>query len=363
MTSFLSSIFSSDTLRTASWRLPKAGLAAVGIVAACELFLHVASPWLPDPVLWGSNEVSAKIEQVRRMAAQRPDPVDVLILGPSHASVGLSPHEMGARPDDASLRIYNGALNGRTYPALEFVFTHVYEPLLKPRALVLAVSPLVLNAHNTWMERNSEQLFRSPYPSALLSSGPMRMWRRFLVEHVNLYRYRHRFAGLRNGRLDKRRYLDVHGYAGPGTTVYQPSPGGLPPGHPYRRIMHAYDFSGPSVDAFVRLLEHARRTGVPVAVVNMPFRPAMLEVSPTGREDYRRYLAEVEALRQRFGFTWLDYQSGIAFDDREFRDVDHLNTAGVQKLSQRLGDDLAPVLAAGTSHRRISSARKKEMGS
>jgi hypothetical protein len=35
----------------------------------------------------------------------------------------------------------------------------------------------------------------------------------------------------------------------------------------------------------------------------------------------------------------------------------------VQKLSQRLGDDLAPVLAAGTSHRRISSARKKEMGS
>jgi hypothetical protein len=342
MTSFRSSIFSFDTLKVSSWRVPTGGLAALALVVGCELFLHLASPWLPQPVLWGSNEVSAKVEQVKRIAAEGRAPVDLLILGPSHASVGLSPREMGAR-GEAGPNIYNGALNGRTYPALEFVYNHVYEPLLRPRALVLAASPLVLNAHNKWMERNSEQLFRSPYPSALASTGPMRLWRGFLVDHVNLYRYRHRQAGLNEGRIDARRRLDEYGFSGAAAAVYTPSPSGLPARHPYRQIMHAYDFSGPSVDAFVRLLERARETGVPVAVVNMPFRPAMLNISPTGEADYQRYLAAMARLRERFRFTWLDYQERLPFLDVEFRDVDHLNATGVQKLSRHLVRDLAPV--------------------
>jgi hypothetical protein len=342
MTSSRSSIFSFDTLRLAAWRVPKGAIGAVAIVIACEVFLHLASPWLPDPVLWGSNEVSAKVEQVRRMAVTHGPQADVLILGPSHASVGLSPREMGA-----ALRVYNGALNGRTYPALEFVFEEVYEPLLKPRALVLAVSPLVLNAHNKWMERNSEQLFEAPYPSALRTSGPVGLWRRFLVDHVALYRYRHRQRGLRDGRVDARRHLDEFGYTQPGATgTYEPSPAGLPADHPYRRIMYAYDFSGPSVEAFVRLLERAHLDGLPVAVVNMPFRSEMLKISSTGRADYDRYLVEMRQLRERFGFTWLDYQADVTFGDAEFRDVDHLNAIGTRKLSQRLAHDLVQVLAA-----------------
>jgi hypothetical protein len=349
MTLSRSSIFSFDTLQPGRWSVPWGGLGAVAIVVVCELLLHVGSPWLPDPVLWGSNEVSAKVEQVRRMAAENAAPVDVLILGPSHASVGLSPAEMAAPPGRSAARIYNGALNGRTYPALEFVFQHVYQPLLRPRALVLAVSPLVLNAHNTWMERNSQQLFESAYPAALASHGPIRAWRLFLVEHVNLYRYRHTQAGLRDGRIDSRRRLDELGYTGSDTTIYRPAPGGLPANHPYRQIMHAYSFSGPSAEAFVRLLEWARDAGVPVAVVNMPFRPAMLQISPTGAADYESYLAAMAGLRQRFGFHWLDYEAGMSFADADFRDVDHLNATGVPKVSRRLGRDLSPVLARETS--------------
>ena len=347
MSAFLSSIFSSDTIRGVSWRVPKGALGAVAIVGACELGLHLTSRWLPDPVLWGSREVSAKVEQVRRKADAGAGPVDALILGPSHASVGLSPRDMGARADANAISIYNGALNGRTYPALEFVFRHVYQPLLQPRAVVLAVSPLVLNAHNKWMERNSEQLFESAYPAALASHGPMRPWRLFLVDHVALYRYRHTQAGLRNGRIDSRRRLDEFGYTGADTTVYRPIAGGLPADHPYRQIMHAYSFSGPSVDAFVRLLEWARGAGVPVAVVNMPFRPAMLEISRNGAADYETYLAAMAGLQRTFGFQWLDYEAGMTFADADFRDVDHLNVTGVQKLSRRLGGDLTQVLAHG----------------
>src|SRR5918993_125241 len=116
MSAYLSSIFSSETLRGVSWRVPRGALGAVAIVAACELCLHAASRWLPDPVLWGSKEVSAKVEQAGRRAAGGVPPVDLLILGPSHASVGLSPRDMGARAAGGSVSIYNGALNGRTYP-------------------------------------------------------------------------------------------------------------------------------------------------------------------------------------------------------------------------------------------------------
>jgi hypothetical protein len=81
-----------------------------------------------------------------------------------------------------------------------------------------------------------------------------------------------------------------------------------------------------------------------VAVVNMPFRPAMLEISADGREHYGEYLEAMERLRRRFGFTWLDYQSELSFQDLEFRDIDHLNSAGVRKISQRLRRDLTPLV-------------------
>jgi hypothetical protein len=337
-------MFSLETLRLDGWRVPKGAIGALALVMSCELFLHVASPWLPDPVLWGSGEVSAKVAQAQRIGSAPRRPVDVLILGPSHASVGLSPAEIEAGVN-GSLGVYNGALNGRTYPALEFVFDQVYEPMLRPRALVLAVSPLVLNAHNLWMERNSEQLFGAAYPSALRATGLASIWQRLLVDHVYLYRYRHTQAGLRDGRIDGRRRLDAHGFAQPAATgTYQPQPEGLPPDHPYRRIMHAYDFSGPSVDAFIRLLQHAREARLPVVVVNMPFRSEMLEISPTGAADYARYLEAMDHLRHEFSFSWLDYQAQLSFEDGEFRDVDHLNEAGARRLSRQLAVDLLGVL-------------------
>jgi hypothetical protein len=195
------------------------------------------------------------------------------------------------------------------------------------------------------MERNSAQLFAAPYPTVLQTSGPLRPWRQFLVDHVGLYRYRHRQAGLREGRIDARRRLDEYGFVGAAAGVYRPTPEGLPHSHPYRRIMHAYDFSGPSVEAFVRLLAWGREAGVPVVVVNMPFRPALLQISPRGREDYDRYMRAIAALRQEFGFGWLDYESGLTLADADFRDVDHLNAAGVTKVSRQIGHDLGVVVA------------------
>ena len=347
MARFRSSIFSFDTVDARGWRLPKGAIGAIAIVLACEVLLHVAAPRLPAPVLWGSTEVSAKVAQVERMAREHQAPVDVLVLGPSHASVGVSPADM-VRSHASGLRVYNGALNGRTYPALEFVYQEVYEPLLRPQTLVITVSPLVLNGHNQWMERNSQQLFESVYPYALRANGLDGVWRRFLVNHVYLYRYRVRQRGLEEGWVSRRRKLDQFGWA-PSPGVYSPSPGGLPAAHPYRSIMHAYDFSGPSVDAFVRMLDQARTNHKRVVVVNMPFRREMLQISATGTNDYDTYLERMRELQSRFGFVWFDYQNSIPFGDGEFRDVDHLNPLGARKLSERLAEDLERVVAHSTS--------------
>ena len=56
-----SSIFSFDTLSFATARVPKGAIFAVCLLIALEAGLHMVAARLPDPVLWGQGEVSAKI--------------------------------------------------------------------------------------------------------------------------------------------------------------------------------------------------------------------------------------------------------------------------------------------------------------
>jgi hypothetical protein len=84
----------------------------------------------------------------------------------------------------------------------------------------------------------------------------------------------------------------------------------------------------------------------------------MLEISADGREHYGEYLEAMERLQRRFGFTWLDYQSELSFVDAEFRDIDHLNAAGVRKLSRRLHQDLPRAIGRDADARGGSDDRR-----
>ncbi|MDT8303731.1 MAG: hypothetical protein RQ760_19775 [Sedimentisphaerales bacterium] len=307
-----------------------------------EGLLHLYENRLPDPVLWGNTETSAKMLQVKCLGVENEDSFDVLVLGPSHARFGISPKAMQAAAGRLDLSIYNGALNGRTYSVLEFVLKNVYVPVLKPRILVLAVNPLVFNRHNTWMERNTLEFFEAPMPRALSARGIVKAWRTFLVSNINLYRYRERHDGLHKGKLDNGISLDQYGYSSIEGIYNDKVRARLQsPEHPYQTVMREFEFGGPSTEAFLRILKYAMDREIRVVVVNMPFCEDLLSISVTGKEDYQTFLKEMSALQCEYGFVWLDYQASLSLTYEDFRDVDHLNAQGAKKLSTRLGEYLA----------------------
>lgn len=347
MAQLLLSIFSFNTIDYHSLRMPRGALSALGIILCVEGLLHIYEYRLPDPVLWGNIETSAKMHQAIFWNEDRNESCDVLILGPSHARFGISPKVIHEAMGDMKLTVYNGALNGRTYSVLEFVLRKVYVPKLRPRVLVLAVNPLIFNRYNVWMEQNTSEFFEAPKPKALSSKNIARIWRTFLVDHINLYRYRERHKGLQTGHLGDGTCLDEYGFSAlQGIYDHKQRTWLNSPEHPYQQIMRKFDFGGPSAKAFVQILQYALDRKIHVFVVNMPFREGLLHISATGAEDYNQFLHEIQVLQYEYGFTWLDYQADLLLGDEDFRDVDHLNVQGARRLSIRLGEDLAKYIAS-----------------
>jgi hypothetical protein len=340
-----SSIFSSESLPRAMVRIPRAAALAVALVLATELVLHLLEDHLPRPVLWGAGEGSAKIAQVMARARNDRRELDVLILGPSHARFGISPRVMMTEAPDFGWSVYNGAVNGRTYSMIEFALEHVYGPLLEPRMLVLTASPIIFTRSNLRMERNSDEFFDAPMPRALRARGLERVWRQFLVERVYLYRYRKRQHDLDRGFVGDRRVIDDWGFGGANGVYDEARRFELLAGpHPYKEVIQNFAFGGPSLEAFARVVERAKRQRVPVVVVDMPFRGDLLRLSSHGGQDYQTYLREMARLKARYDFAWLDYQASLSLGESDFRDVDHLNLDGAHKLSLRLAEDLKPLL-------------------
>jgi hypothetical protein len=340
-----SSIFSSESLPQGRPRLPRAAALALGLVVASELALHALQDRLPHPVLWGAGEASAKVAQVVAHAKEDPAGVDVLVLGPSHARTGISPYAMRKVQQGFTWSVYNGGVNGRTYSMLEFVLDHVYEPLLKPRLLVLTASPIIFTQSNWRMERSSDEFFDAPMPRALRATGLESVWREFMVEHVFLYRYRKRESGLERGFVGGKRIIDRYGFGTRLGLFTERERSNLLEGkHQYKDVFDRFAFGGPSLDAFIRIVENANARHQPVVVVNMPFRTDLLRLSARGPEAYRAYLKEMAALADHYRFAWLDYQEALTLSDRDFLDVDHLNYEGADKLSRRLANDLNPRL-------------------
>lgn len=328
-------------LRDARW--PWAATWALLLVVLVEIGLHVFRQELPEPVLWGAGESGIKAAQASRIAAS--GGVDWLVLGASHGSLGISPNALLKQPalNTCGPRVYNGALNGRTFSVGEFLLREHYLPLLRPQRLILAVHPLIVNANNAWMERNTAEFFAAPEPRSRLRRGLLGAWTRFLVGNVYLYRYRTWEPDLDLGFRNGKQVVDEWGY--------HPSRGQFDAAmraklaaanHPYQTIMARYETGGPSYEGLVAILELANAENLPVAVLNMPSRPEFFAIGTDGATDYAAYLGSMERLRTRYGFTWIDAQRDLqTLTDADFRDVDHLNVQGAEKLAGFVAPQLA----------------------
>lgn len=342
-----SSIFNFDTLVPGALRFPKAALLALVIVGGAEATLHMLADRLPEPVLWGAGEASSKIAQAEALGPANPQGIDVLILGPSHASVGISPEVLIEACGKAGMTAYNGGINGRDYPVVEFVFEHVYEPQLQPRTVVITANPICFNRNAPLLAHNNQEFFDAPAPRALISSGIEGWWRGVLAHDFALFYYRTRARGLSEGCVGGKQVLDPFGYHAVSGTFDEKRKAELrSPGHPYAKVWKNYAFGGASAEAFEKLITDAQSAGAKVLVVNMPFRPELLALDATAEKSYAAYLEAIRALRERLAFDWLDLEETLPLTDGDFRDVDHLNETGAAKATRAIAQYLCNTASA-----------------
>jgi hypothetical protein len=335
-----SSIFRFEVLEQRGLGLPGGALAAVVILCFLEAVLRTLAPRLPEAVLWGKGESSVKIAQVLAASSRKNDSYDVLILGPSHASTGISPSAMKEGLAGVP-SIYNGGINGRDYPVLEMILREVYLPHLQPRTIVLTVSPVCFNRNFAILGSNTAEFCSAPMPRVWLAQGLEKSWQRLLVEHVYLYRYNHWQKDLSAGCFRGRRLVDEHGFhAAHGVFDEAQRFRLLSSNHRYHGIWKDYECGGAALEALIGMLVLAAENGIRTVVVNMPFRRELFDLPGPGEAAYDEYLQAMSRLSQSLDFLWLDYQAQMHFDAEDFVDVDHLNPTGAAKLSLRLGLDL-----------------------
>ena len=342
MPKFRSSIFSFSTLDLRSVRPHRGWLAALAVVVAFELGLHAVRDRLPPPRLWGEGEASTKIAEYERFAEEQGG-VDLLVLGPSHASVGIDAATLGAALTPQAPRVFNAGLMGRDYPVVDFVLAHALLPTATPTRALITVSPICFNANTQPLAHNTLEFMEAPAPRRLRATGFERMWLDFLTQDLFLYRYRYRQPGLAEGRVGGRRVLDEHGWHPIDGVFDVHDRAELNSGHhPYQDVWRDFSFGGPAVASLRTMIVRLQAAGADVALVNMPFRPALFELPGDGRAAYAAYEEEVVRLAEALQFRLLNAQADLELTDAEFEDADHLNRAGAAKLSRWLAARLAP---------------------
>lgn len=338
-----SSIFSFETLRLQRPYVGAGLVTALLLLAGAEVGMRAAGSRLGQPRLWGEGETSSKAAVFERYVRERGG-VDLLILGPSHASAGIDAAALAdclTDPGGAAPRAFNAGLMGRDYDVSAFMLRHEWLRLAKPRGVLITVSPICFNAMENPLRHNTEEFLLSPMPQTQQGRWLRRGWLRLLVKHSYLYRMRWREVGLDQGFSDGRRLIDAAGWhALHGAFDADERSKLLAAGHPYREVWRDYIFGGESLESLADMVADAKAAGAAVALLEMPFREALFELPHDGRTAYSEYRRRMGEWARSRGVPWLDMQSNLLLSDADFKDADHLNAAGAQRLSCAVGEVL-----------------------
>jgi len=136
------------------------------------------------------------------------------------------------------------------------------------------------------------------------------------------------------------------------------------PGRPDRAAHHDAVFRDadfePNCAALLRILRLLDDRGVRAVLLRTPFHPAYAASRrPRWERRCDEALARVRAAAHpaRPVLVW-DYMRHPGFADAHFRDDDHLNSAGADRLCSMLADPLATMLAPSDPPTRITGASR-----
>ena len=321
---------------------------AVIVVLLAELGVRVVASHLPQPQTWPTPEAQEKIDQLSSWQGSHPH-VGLVVGGASMADVAVDAGDVAGAvgPGEAG---YNAALEGSPLAAIAPWLTKVVVPRLRPRVVVLGLSPIELNP-NVAGEAATDASFLSvdPIARALGRESWLQRLNRWAGDVSYLFRYRTQLRAPSSWTTARPAHPDNPALTADGRDLrFAPlTMSQFDTVFTNLRDLEAQiartEFDrftvGPQQVAQVgSLVRQLRAEGAAVVVVDLPVAPEALGLMPRGDADRQAVATSLANISQQTGARFID--AGV-WPDTLFADPIHLNAAGASRLTSRLRADLS----------------------
>lgn len=301
---------------------------AVLTILVFEAGVRALGPALPQLTTWREPMVAAKVARMDELS--RDGRTDVVLAGTSQMLFAGDPM-MLRRDLRVPWSVYNAAIWGAPPVVNEHWLTKVVAPRLRPRTIVLGVSPL------DFVEGSTDDAVKRYFDSLAVRDGWLARIERSLSSTSMLVRERRtlRDPELLMDSIGRR----IHGEPGPELVANQIDTFGRAPrrdaatfdsGPAARRMVagvieRGWKVSGRHVQAFRRTIATLGAIGSEVLVADMAISQPLIEMLGTdGYASFRSFLRrEADAL----GVPVLDTAGGVT-STTFFFDFDHVNRSG-----------------------------------
>lgn len=326
------------------WQL--AALATVATLLTAEIGAAALEPRLPEPMVWPSTQVAAKVAQMDELA-KNGSKVNVVFLGSSVVEQGINPLSFNSAGD---LLAYNAALNGASPQSLELWAKEVVFPRLDPQVVVIGLTSRDLNDGGLSQQQFFTHLQTSDGFRRLSRPQGFARWLEAAAETSAFWRIRSLLRQPGSTLIDllgrgksNRPGPGPFGAESPttGATTYNASTN-------WRRFWtnrHFNDFSlgGQELEALKRLVQDSLDQGREVVVVEMPIHDDYLDVQPNGEAAVNQFQALVEKTLSGSSAELINLTHGFGATD--FRDPAHLTPDAAGRLGVSLAARVAGISA------------------
>jgi hypothetical protein len=318
---------------------------------------------------------------VEALSRQPHDP-EVICLGSSRFGAGFVQQEirdhLRRASGDSQVLVFNAAIEAGDLITAQYILQHILDRGIRPRVLVVEVSPETLARRSEWMGQHvARQLTWDTLPGhleAIVRSGNVvrLLAARFLPLHVHrrqicrsLYDTSLSLAKQilttqpkQKGKA-KKRTSEVKATPDHGVpwevfkelTDDRHDPDRIQAGLPaIRRWLRNYDIGGSAAEALDKILCAAKEEGILVVLVGVPLARAHRDLYEPEIE--HAFVQHMNAVCKRFDSIFVDYRDRIP--DELFLDNHHLTRAGSSAFSRLLAEE---VLIPLWQRQTISSVR------
>ncbi len=342
---------SESRLHPGSLRRPLALLlaATLAILLVGEGAARAASPYLPEPIVYGDETTQAKVAQLDQLG---PGCTDVVLAGNSMGRDAFDPSAF-TTADPEHRRAYNASLDAASPALLRRWLDEEVVPRAHPATVVLTLASLDLNARAA-----ATVSARAAYDDApATGTGALGRLGAWVESHSTLVRYR---AELR----DPTALGDAIGQLRAGAPLPRLSADGIPgliggsgQGLSRLRLHYRHDattksftrdqlLAGYTIDPAQvadekALIADLQAAGTTVALVVLPVTADYVALHPRGQADFDAFLAATRQIAADTGAPLIDLH-GERGDEQRFADTHHLNADGqawfTTTLPARLAD-------------------------